>query len=416
VKTAALSAYHVTVIGGGSAGVAAAISAARAGAHTLLIESSPRLGGMGSNAFVHTFCGLYHPDISQGPQWLNPGLPTEIGQRLLALTAQSAPDLMGRVYVLRQHPDVWAELAATMVATETTLTLHTETELVGINQSASGWQLSLSRSQLVTTQSVIDCSGDALVARLLGDNYAEISPGARLYRPAMIGIFPGVSAAMTDSVRLGLAAHLARAIRAEQLPATAAAATFRSSPCSNEVFVSLDLDAGDAAWDPLEPASTLATEAAGAAILEAIWSFLKANHPDFGNLRPMRLPPKLGVRESARWRGDYTLTASDLINSRRFSDEVALAGWPLEKRETARGPKFTYFDRPQPAGIPQRCLQRKDLPGIFFAGRCLSADHDAMASTRVMGTCLATGSAAGRIACKWIASRQTEPTAPMFPI
>lgn len=92
------------------------------------------------------------------------------------------------------------------------------------------------------------------------------------------------------------------------------------------------------------------------------------------------------------------LSADDLIRSRRFEDEAALAGWPLEMRETARGPRFRYFDQPEPAGIPASCLRARSLPGMFFAGRCLSCDHEALASVRVMGTCLATGQAAGQMA------------------
>ena len=110
------------------------------------------------------------------------------------------------------------------------------------------------------------------------------------------------------------------------------------------------------------------------------------------------MPDQLGIRESARWKGDYVLTAQDLRESRRFDDEVALAGWPLEFRETARGPKFVYFDKPEPAGIPARSLRTHEVPGMFFAGKCLSCDHEALASVRVMGTCLATGQAAGRLA------------------
>jgi hypothetical protein len=72
----------------------------------------------------------------------------------------------------------------------------------------------------------------------------------------------------------------------------------------------------------------------------------------------------------------------------------------MEKRENARGPKFRFFDRPEAAGIPAGCLQNARIPGLFFAGRCLSADHEALASVRVMGTCMATGQAAAHLALK----------------
>src|SRR5687767_1414800 len=112
------SRFDVIVAGGGSAGVAAAISAARQGAQTLLVERHAQLGGMGSNALVHTLCGLFHPDVSRPFQWLNPGFPTEFGARMMALTAQFQPDLMGRVYVLRHHPALLAALAQELCGAE----------------------------------------------------------------------------------------------------------------------------------------------------------------------------------------------------------------------------------------------------------------------------------------------------------
>ena len=84
----------------------------------------------------------------------------------------------------------------------------------------------------------------------------------------------------------------------------------------------------------------------------------------------------------------------------RFDDEIALATWPMEFRETPRGPKLRFPEGNRPAGIPLRCLKPAGIDRLFVAGRCISADHDAQASIRVMGTCFATGEAAGRAAAR----------------
>ncbi len=392
-----MSRYDVVVAGGGSAGLAAALSAARTGARTLLIERHAALGGMGSNAMVHTFCGLFHPDVSKGPQWLNPGIPTEIGQRLLELTAQSGPDLMGRVYVLRHQPQLLAQLATELCTAEPTLTVQTGAELKAVDRFDHGWRLTIG-NQALETKAIVDTTGDATVARCLGADHWQIAPGEKLYRPAYVFSITGLNAPLEEGSRLQVAALIVRGVTSGALPQSALGTGVRASPLAGEVFVTVDLEASGTQWDPLDPAKTKALQDEGRALAEALAQHLREHHPLFASSKSPTLPVHAGIRESARWQGDYTLTAEDLLSSRRFEDEAALAGWPLEMRETARGPKFRYFDKPEPAGIPARCLRRSTLPGLFFAGRCLSADHEALASVRVMGTCLATGQAAGKLA------------------
>lgn len=399
-----MTAADVIVAGGGSAGIAAALAAARAGARTLLLERGDRPGGMGSLAQVHTFCGLFHPDVSRPWSWLNAGIPEEIGRLMMARTGQTAPDRMSRVFVLRQSPAHFAAVAAELCDREPHLTRLHGWEWTGLQRSQTGWQLEAHDGQqrrLLSTRALVDATGDATGARLANPAWLQPRP-ACLYRPAYIGAFTGVGGMHDDTWRLQLAGAIARAVCDGKLPSAALGAAFRDAPLTGEVFVTIDLEAGGSDWDPLDPARQTAAVSEGRAVLDALGSWLHARHPDFANTPPPRHPDRLGVRESACYAGDHLLRGDDLAACRRFTDEVALAGWPMEKRETARGPKFRYFDRPEPAGIPAGCLRRQDAPGLFFAGRCLSADHEALASVRVMGTCLATGQAAGRLAAAYV--------------
>jgi hypothetical protein len=252
---------------------------------------------------------------------------------------------------------------------------------------------------------LVDTTGDATGARLLGSALCESAEAARLYRPALIFSLHGVTPSEEDNWRLALGAMIVRAIKEGRLPPAALGSGFRRSPLGGELFVTIDLEAGEADWDPFDPAKRAVVEAEGRATALALRAFLRDEHPDFRHCSVPAFPAQLGLRETARYVGDYVLTGEDVASSRRFDDEVALAGWPLEKRENARGPKFRFFDRPEPAGIPARCLRTARAPGLFFAGRCLSADHDALASVRVMGTCMATGQAAGKMAVDFLASR-----------
>lgn len=398
----------VVVTGGGSAGLAAALASARGGARTLLLERQTQLGGMGTGAMVHTFCGLYHPDIEQPWAWLNPGIPTEIGQAMMERTGQTAPDLMGKVYVLRQHPSLYAAIADDLCRAESSLTVLTGCEWTGLQPDDRGWQLKIHHRgvcQTLHARALVDTTGDATGARLWNPALCQQAEAARLYRPAYIVLFQHITGIHDDAWRLQAGALIVRAIRDGHLPAAAMGAAFRDSPFPGETFLTIDLEAGGGEWDPFDAAKCARVEQEGREIALRLWAHFREQHPDFKNCPPPALPAQAGIRETARYVGDYVLTGDDLAASRRFEDEAALAGWPMEKRENARGARFRYFDQPLPAGIPKRCLMRKDVPGLFFAGRCLSADHEALASVRVMGTCMATGEAAGKMAVDFVAGR-----------
>jgi hypothetical protein len=232
--------WDVIIAGGGSAGLAAALTSARAGARTLLIERQTALGGMGVNAFVHTFCGLFHPDTSRAWAWLNPGIPEEIGQHMMERTRQTAPDLMGRVYVLRQHPSVFATIADDLCAAEKQLVRISGAEWCGLRRGQQAWELDvISRGvlQTHTASAVIDTTGDATGGRFLGTHLWMMTDSARLYRPAFVCCLPQVDGLHDESWRLSLGGMIVRGMKDGSLPDTAVGAAFRDSPFAGEMFM-----------------------------------------------------------------------------------------------------------------------------------------------------------------------------------
>lgn len=369
----------------------------------MLVERQSMLGGMGTAALVHTFCGLYHPDVSQGPRWLNPGLPTELGEAIMERTGQSEPDLMGGVYVLRQHPSLFARLADELCAAEERLSVACDAELVHVAEGEEHWAVELlCRGQrlVLKPRALVDTTGDAAVARSIRSSQQQMVESARLYRPAYVCVFNGLREDLTDALRLRIAGIIVKEVKNGLLPKNLLGGAFRQSPFAGEAFLTVDLEAGGEAWDPLDPGCRAKVEAEGREAAISLWRHLRNHVEAFAGCPPPIFPAQPGVRESTRWVGDYVLTAEDLLQSRRFDDEVALAGWPMEMRETAKGPRFRFFNKPVPAGIPARCLSSRAHPRLWFAGRCISSDHEALASVRVMGTCLATGEAAGRLAAQ----------------
>lgn len=393
--------FDVAVIGGGSAGLAAAVSAAREGARTVLIERHGYLGGMGTASLVHTFCGLYLLRAEPGAVLANPGFPTEMAERMIAATGMG-PLRMGRVDVLPQHPVEFVRIADELVAAEPLVELRLHTEVTAISREED-WEIQLAGragGRWVSAKSLVDASGDATVAALLGGG-AAMTEAPRLQRPAYVfGVHHAVP--MNDDARLQTAGLIVEGIRAGCLTVDALGLAFRSSGRPGEIFGTLDLAGGEsvADYDPLDAACLTALEIHGRSTAAKAVAWLAVKSDFWRGAYISHWPVRAGVRESRRWLGEYVLTGDDLLTGRRFDDEIALATWPLEFRETPRGPKLRFPVGNRPAGIPLRCLRPVGFERLFVAGRCISTDHDAQASIRVMGTCFATGEAAGRAAAQ----------------
>ncbi len=104
---------------------------------------------------------------------------------------------------------------------------------------------------------------------------------------------------------------------------------------------------------------------------------------------------QIGIRESRRIFGEYRLTREDVLTARKFDDAIAQCGAPIEEHHAGQDTRWEYLPEGETYHIPYRCLLPKQVEGLLVAGRCLSADHDAHASVRSMGQCMAMGQAAG---------------------
>jgi hypothetical protein len=391
--------FDVAVVGGGSAGLAAAVASARVGARTLLVERHGFLGGMGTASLVHTICGLYLLRSEPGAVLANPGFAAELAGRLLAAGAARPPVRIGRLDVLPHHPTGLATVADTIVAETANLTLRLHTEVLAAAPSGRGWGVEIGCRGIreeIEARSLVDASGDGTCAALLG---AEIERTDReaLQRPALICALGGIAdEALDEPGRLRIAHAIASGVRAGELDRGALAATFRTSGRPGEVFVTIDLDrARGVAYDPLDPTCLTALEVEARALASGLVEFLRTRMAVLSRAFVAAWPTRLGIRESRRVRGEYRLEADDLSTGASFPDAIARATWPMEMRERAGAMRLRFPESDRPAEIPLRALVVRGLAGVFVAGRCLSASHEAQASIRVMGTCLATGEAAG---------------------
>lgn len=389
----------VLVAGGGSAGLAAAVAAARAGARTLLVERHGALGGMASAALVHSVCGLYKlPAPGDAPELANGGFAAEFAERLLRSGGASGPHRMGRVDVLLQRPAAFAFVADEFARATPGLTVQLHTEIIAAGREGATLTCR-GKTWAVAMRAAVDATGDAVLASLRGAP-CEMAAPERLQRPAFIFALGGVPPeALGDDARLRLARRVTDAVRAGRLPDGALGAHFRASPQPGEAYVTVDLTGGPT-FDPLDAGCLTRLETEGRAIADGLTRLLRAETPGFAGAYISAWPSRAGVRESRRVIGRRRIETADIEAGTAFPDAVAQSAWPIELRETAGGPKWHFPAGNRSCGIPLDALCAREDETLFVAGRCLSCSHEAQAALRVIGTCLATGEAAGRAAAQ----------------
>ncbi len=150
--------------------------------------------------------------------------------------------------------------------------------------------------------------------------------------------------------------------------------------------------------DATDPGQLTRAEVDGRRQVAEYHRFLRDRVPGFGRSVVVATSPAIGVRESRRVHGDHRLTRDDVLSGRRFADEIALCGAPIEDHHAGGDTDWQYVVDSGVYGIPLRSLLPSGIEGLLVAGRCFSATHDAHASARSMATCMAMGQAAGTAA------------------
>ena len=149
--------------------------------------------------------------------------------------------------------------------------------------------------------------------------------------------------------------------------------------------------------DSTRPESYTHGEIEGRKQVYEVERYLREFVPGFAGAHLEKIAPFMGIRESRVIVGKYVLTAEDILEDRRFDDAIAVAGYPVDIHH-AKGGDCTLYWCDDCYDIPYRTLIPAHVGNLLVAGRCSSMNHEAMASTRVMSTCMALGEAAGRAA------------------
>jgi len=390
----------VLVVGGGLAGLAAAVTAAAAGARTLLLERGDVLGGNATLANVHSFCGLFEPPLEGRFVYANPGFTPWFVEGLRKAGGALAPEVHGRVGVMPIFPPRLADFALSVAGRFTDLSIALNSRLTGLTLDAAADRPAQAvftgpaGEQSVQAKVVLDTTGDATAAQLAGAA-TEAPDGDELQNATLIFRVTGANQAeLAGYSRLKLSAAIARGAGRGELPAECDSVLVRPGELPDEAYISLNLPKwNDRGYAPLDESFMQDYTRHAHSLGQALIAFLRSTIPGWSQLQLLAWPQQLGVRESRHLLGRYVMQETDVLEAARFPDAVARSSWPVEMWRGHKGANFKY---PQGvAEIPIRALISQSHANLGMAGRCMSGSHTALGALRVLGTAMATGEAVG---------------------
>jgi hypothetical protein len=352
--------FDIAVLGSGAAGITAAVTVARAGCTTLLLDKNNSAGGTGGFSGLTTLCGLFD-DVGN---FLNDGFAREFAEAI----SETTPVKMGRVWVLPYRPEKFRAVAGEFFAAEPKMQTRWNTPLANVVVE-NDRILSLNDFNI---GAVIDCSGNAEVARKIGIECLETDETTQ----ASAVIFP-----------------LHNVAREMLTPAAAAQVLL---PPARAGFPPLNFQSN------LEPNSITVKFTGQPEQVQQLIEFLRTHVRGFENCSTLLKEFSVARRAGRMIPGEYVLTGADVLAGRKFSDAVTKCAWPIEQWNADGTARFKYLPPGAHYEIPARSLRAAKIKNLFMAGKTISANVDAIASARVMGCCLATGAAAGNLAASYL--------------
>lgn len=383
---------EVLVVGSGSAGATAAITAARQGAAVTLVERYGFMGGV-STQVLDTFYGFYTP--GQTAQKIIGGVPDLVVDELLKRNAALLrPNTYGAGQGITYDPEtlkiVWETLAR---QAGVRLLYHTFVLDALLEGDKICGVVAVNKSGLVSlkAQVVIDASGDADVAAAAGVPFEGAKDGPVQSLTTTFRLL-NVDIERAKQVKKDDLHHLMQtAIDQGHYDLPRREGSIHSTPLAGVMATNMtrvrDIDATD-------PVQLTEAEIEGRRQAVEYARFLIEQVPGYEKAVLADLSTQIGVRESRRIFGEYRLTREDVISARKFEDSIAKCGAPIEEHHAGGDTRWEYLPEGETYDVPYRCLLPQKVEGLLVVGRCLSADHDAHASVRSMGQCMAMGQAA----------------------
>lgn len=375
--------YDVIVVGGGPAGIGAALASAKAGAHTLLIERDSLIGGTTVQAKV-TDMGLFHAwtkQIIDGPVW-------ELVTRAVAEAGGSMPDFSQQKHdkwmesCVKVKPEVYARVAKEMLQ-EAGVELMMNVEVTSINRTEKGWEVAS-----VTGKQIVDATGNATIAALAGAERVK-SPDA-VRQPGSYFFWLSSQGMKFDTDEVIRAYN--QAIETGEL-----------LPTDVHVGIAwfIRKGGGSGCYVPLADNSTPETRAEtnrrGIEASERVLAFIR-KQKGLENVEIIERASEVGVRETYRVVGEKTITEEEYLSGYIHEDALAWSYWMVDQHNTKSSARLVFHEKGLAGTVPLGAMLPRGVKNMLVAGRAVSSDHGANSALRVQASCMAMGQAAGAVA------------------
>lgn len=398
----------VFIAGGGAAGVAAARTAARQGCRVVLAERYGFCGGGAVAGLSGTICGLYEAtdDRTAPPNKVVHGFVDEFIALMEEKGGLSEPVQYGKTFTRVHDPLVWREAADTLLAHERIQVIYHAmvTEALMDGDRVVGAQLYTKEGKLrVVAPVTIDASGDADVAAMAG--FATfMGDNGTVQNPTMIFRLMGVD---TDRLTAAYGADTIMPPHVSEMIENAARQGYDlprkkiwlfATPRPGELICNCTRITGAdgrelnaALWRDFSEA-----EIEGRRQMREYARFFRTHVEGCENAFVNDTGVQVGVRQTRQARGTAMLMNSDVVSGTKFRDGIARSPWPIELHAGER-PRVEWLLN-DVYEIPFGCFVPERGEGLLTAGRCLSAEHEAVASARVTAQCFSYGHAIGHAA------------------
>ncbi len=388
----------IAIIGAGSAGIAAAIAAAESGLKVILLEKYGFTGGLATSAMVGTICGLYYRSTSKA-RYAAQGFSREFAEAVMAKSHTRPVTYAEGLHFLPYQPCAFHNQAVQQLKRAgVQLLLHMYVSDVKVHEKQLVELTIISPEKIFCLQpsAVVDCSGSAQISMLA--NLAMIKQ-QHYQSGALVFQVSGLPEMEPRSLALNLIRWIKRGIHSGDLDPHCERLSIVPGSV-NHGFGLLKLSMPE----PFNAQFSNLTEYELEARTRStkIVEYLHGAEPTLKDLTITMMATQIGIRSGPRSLGIQILKEDDCLNCTKPEDGVAIGVWPIEYWGVQHKPEMRYFKADDFYLIPAGTLVSEAIDNLFFAGKAMSATEFAIASSRVIGTCLSTGYAAGMLASELV--------------